>query len=48
MFYDEPGPFATRHEPRYATCFAISGLQPTNHNQVRARLFPPASAPGAD
>ena len=48
MSYDEPGPFVTRHEPRDATCFAISGLQPASHNQVRARPFPPASAPGAD
>ena len=40
--------FVTRNEPRDATCFANSGLQPTNYKQVRARLFPPASPPGAD
>ena len=40
MLYDEPGPFVTRNEPRDATCFANSGLQPTNYKQVRARLFP--------
>ena len=48
MLYDEPGPFVTRNEPRDATCFANSGLQPTNSEQVRARRFPPASPPGAD
>ena len=48
MLYDEPGPFVTRNEPRDATCFANSGLQPTNYKQVRARRFPPASPPGAD
>jgi len=40
--------FVTRNDPRDATCFANSGLQPTNYKQVRARLFPPASPPGAD
>ena len=48
MLYDEPDPLVTRIEPRDATCFANSGLQPTNSEQVRVRLFPPASAPGAD
>ena len=41
-------PFATRNEPRDATCFANSGLKPTNYKQVWARAFPPASPPGAD
>jgi len=48
MPYDEPGPFVPWNEPRDATCFANSGLQPTNSKQVRARQFPPASPPGAD
>ena len=46
MLYDEPGPIVTRHEPRYATCFANSGLQPTNCQQVRARPVPPGLTAG--
>ena len=48
MSYDEPGPIVNRYEPRVTACFANSGLQPTNSQQVRARPSPPASPPGAD
>ena len=48
MPYDQPDPLVIRIEPQVTTPSANSGLQPTNSEQVRARLFPPASSPGAD
>ncbi len=48
MLYDEPDPLVNWDNIQDMTCFANSGLQPTNGKQVRARPFPPASPPGAD